>query len=161
MLTNRFNPDESERFIELILRLSQRLSMFREVTVAQSGVSGTQLRALMLLDRAPGHTRTFTELCRELETSKPNVTSLVRRLEKLGLAERRSSDSDGRVVYITMTPRAQDVVKRVQPRIRTATEGLLELLEPEERHQAATIIQKMLGHLEALLDQNRNTRGTV
>jgi len=154
MLTNQSDP-ESERFVDLILRLSQRLAVFREMNHQRAGVSGTQLRALMLLEGADGHELTFTDLHLRLETSKPNVTTLVRRLERRGLVQRRSSAEDGRVVYLRMTAEARDVVARVQPVIRAATDGLLALLRPDELSRVTAIAHKMLGHLDTLIAQNK------
>jgi DNA-binding MarR family transcriptional regulator len=161
MLTNQFDPNESEQFVDLILRLSHRVAEFRELNSARAGVSGVQLRALLLLSRAAGRELTFTALHQKLETSKPNVTTLVRRLEKRGLVERRSSEEDGRVIHLRLTPHAEEVVSRVQPAIQAATDGLLALLQPDELSRVTTIANTMLGHLDALIEQSRTQKGTL
>lgn len=89
-----------------------------------------QFFALSLL-KAYGE-MTMTALCEKSGIRKQHATKLVEQLVQLGYAERRSDESDRRVVRVALTPAAWEYFDRHLEEMRTAIDGRLELLTEEE-----------------------------
>ena len=92
------------------------------------------------------------ELACRLGVEPPTVTKMLRRLENIGLVERRPDPADARSfrVYLTREGRAlEDPVSRCFAR---AEEKTLAGLETSERREFARLLAKMRAGLEA----NRN-----
>ncbi len=71
--------------------------------LAPLGLTPNDSRALWALDARRG--RTMQSLAAEWECDASNVTWIVDRLERQGLAERRASRADRRVKLVALTPR--------------------------------------------------------
>ena len=73
-----------------------------------------------------------SNLADELELSPAGVTSLLDRLEGLGLVLRESRvlDSDRRAVLVRLTPRGRRAARTVLERFRVHQDALLDALEP-------------------------------
>jgi MarR family transcriptional regulator, lower aerobic nicotinate degradation pathway regulator len=74
-------------------------------------------------------------LCRRLRIDKSPMVGLVDDLERLGLAERRRSDSDRRVQDIHLTARGRDAVRRVIELADAQNERTFGVLDDDERAQ--------------------------
>jgi DNA-binding MarR family transcriptional regulator len=74
-------------------------------------------------------------LCRRLRIDKSTMVGLVDDLERLGLAERRRSDSDRRVQDIHLTARGRDAVHRVIELADALNERTFRVLDDDERAQ--------------------------
>ena len=135
---------EMER-LELINNISDFLSQsFLELDEGERelmkhfGLTLTQYWALVHLKNEEG--RTLSELADLLICDKSNVTSLVDRLEKSGLAERKSGkNGDRRYIRVVLTPQGHHLRKVVisareyllKLRFQTLdTESLQQLREP-------------------------------
>jgi len=107
---------------------------------AEFGLSLRQYWALQHLDVAAG--RSMVDLSRALLTDKSNVTSIVDRLEKAGLATRTPATHDRRVNLIRLTEAGSQLRDEIKAqhdiRLREILNGvgesrlgaLLELLQP-------------------------------
>jgi DNA-binding MarR family transcriptional regulator len=73
----------------------------RDRVLAQLGLTPNDVRALGSLDQREG--RTMRHLADEWACDASNATWIVDRLEKLGLAERRTVPEDRRVKLVVMT----------------------------------------------------------
>lgn len=72
-------------------------------SLARRGLTPNDARALESLS-APGG-RAMSELAEEWRCDRSNVTWIVDRLERLGLAERRDAPRDRRVTLVALTPK--------------------------------------------------------
>jgi DNA-binding MarR family transcriptional regulator len=73
----------------------------RDHLLARLGLTPNDARALSALNRGEG--RTMQSLAAQWECDASNVTWIVDRLERLGLAERRSKTGDRRVKLVGLT----------------------------------------------------------
>ncbi|MBA1334920.1 MAG: hypothetical protein HPY66_0541 [Firmicutes bacterium] len=110
-------------------------------------------RAHMLLDKVglyPGQPPMLLELYREggqsqtdlagkLNIKPATITVMLRRMEKMGLVERRQDPDDQRVSRVYLTERGQEVVEEVK--------GTLEILEAECFHNFTAEEQVLLRRL--------------
>jgi len=107
----------------------------------------TRLRSfdvLAQIDREPANP-TLGELSRRLMVTTGNVTSLIDRLERDGLVERRPLPNDRRSQLVRLTPAGKSLLDRMLPAHNRQLAGLLEDLGAAKR-----------GKLEALLRDLRD-----
>lgn len=84
----------------------------RARVLARYGLTPNDSRALHTLDRHEG--RTMRALADAWACDASNATWIVDRLEKRGLAERRSKLGDRRVKQVVLTPAGERTLKRVR-----------------------------------------------
>jgi DNA-binding MarR family transcriptional regulator len=90
------------------------------------------------------------ELTRALLVTAGNVTGIVERLARAGLAERRPVPSDGRAVRVRLTLRGRRLVQRALPRHRQAVEALLEPVGAPRLAQ----LRDLLGEVHRVLERS-------
>jgi DNA-binding MarR family transcriptional regulator len=88
------------------------------------GLTLPQFDVLAQLHRRPAG-MTPGELTRELLVTAGNVTGIVDRLVRLGMAERRPVPEDRRAVRVRLTGRGRRLASRAIPRHRAEVESLL------------------------------------
>lgn len=92
----------------------------------------------------------ISEISEMMGLSNSTVSGIVDRLEKQGLADRKRSDEDRRVVYVSLTPKCNEVFEQNFKTIRNNLEEIIEKSDPEE---IQTII-KGLKLLNKLVEKN-------
>lgn len=90
------------------------------------------------------------ELTRELLVTAGNVTGIVDRLVRLGLAERRPVPHDRRAVRVRLTARGQRLMRRIIPRHRRDVAVLLARVPPDD----LTRLRDLLGSLARSLEED-------
>ncbi len=108
-----------------------------------------QMDVLDLLARRT-HWR-MSDLADALRVDPSTATRAVHRLVNAGLAERRPSNDDGRVVHVVITPAGQaahDVVRRRREQLMAY---LLGAFDPLERQQMATFFERWVVTIDAFV----------
>jgi DNA-binding MarR family transcriptional regulator len=93
------------------------------------------------------------ELTRELLVTAGNVTGIVERLVRLGLAQRQPVPEDRRAVRVRLTPRGQQVMQRAIPRHQRELAALLGAVAPADLLR----LRDLLGRLSHALDPGEPT----
>ncbi len=89
------------RMFEFLMRTAPE----RGRSLGRRGLTPNDSRALAALDRTEG--RTMRSLAEEWDCDASNATWIVDRLERFGLAERRSAPNDRRVRLVVLTPKGE------------------------------------------------------
>ncbi|MGZ3275565.1 MAG: MarR family winged helix-turn-helix transcriptional regulator [Caulobacteraceae bacterium] len=105
--------------VRRFLAASERLS-------ADSGITTQQYQAMLAIGAA-AEPQAMKALAEELMLQPHAAVQMVDRLQKLGLAERRASPSDGRVVLVALTDKGEDLLDGL------AARHLEEVLKQEPR----------------------------
>jgi DNA-binding MarR family transcriptional regulator len=84
-----------------------------EQCARQHGITPRQHLLLLQIAGAEGGTTTVSELVETLALTQSAVTELVQRGEAAGLVQRRPSESDGRVVHLSLTPLGEERLRAV------------------------------------------------
>jgi DNA-binding MarR family transcriptional regulator len=79
----------------------------------------------------------LTELAGREGISQPSMTTMVSRLERQGLVERRRDPSDGRIVLVAVTGAGQDMLRRRRTERVTFLSSLIGALDPAEQRALA------------------------
>ena len=102
------DDDRDLQLFHRLRRLSVELELSRAEFARQHGLHPTDLRALIqLLDAArAGHRATPGWLGQQLGLNSAGTTTLIDRLERLGLVSRERDTTDRRKVFLAVTPEA-------------------------------------------------------
>jgi MarR family transcriptional regulator, organic hydroperoxide resistance regulator len=88
------------------------------------------------------------ELAAAAGVSAPTATRMLAALERDGIAERRTSASDRRIVHVTLTADGLERVRAKRGRIEARRAELYESLTPAERDQAARLLERLAAAIE-------------
>lgn len=97
-----FGSREEEAYLA-ILRTADALQAVTERKLKEFGLTGTQYNALRILRGAGPDGLPCSEIGERMITRDPDITRLLSRLEKRGLAERVRGKQDRRVIYGRIT----------------------------------------------------------
>lgn len=87
---------------------------------------------------------TMKDIANRIHRTKPTVTVLVDKLEKLGYLKRESSDKDNRCTYIVLTQKGEDfkvIFERISEELNKV---LYKYLSPEESELMEKLLRKVL-----------------
>lgn len=90
------------------------------------------------------------ELTRELLVTAGNVTGIVDRLVRLGLAERRPVPQDRRAVRVRLTARGRQLMRRIIPRHRKDVAVLLARVPADDLAR----LRDLLGNVARLIEED-------
>jgi MarR family transcriptional regulator, organic hydroperoxide resistance regulator len=131
-MTPKDTQDDLRRRRKMLAVLAQFRVLFRSIrqhyrsVERRSGVTGAQLWVLAHVAGHPG--AKVGELARALAVHPSTASNLVRRLESLGLVERRRTGSDQRTVQLHLTGKGAQALKRApQPLIGVLQQALSQL----------------------------------
>jgi len=88
------------------------------------------------------------ELTRELLVTAGNVTGIVERLVRLGLAERRPVPQDRRAVRVRLTARGQRLTRRIIPRHRRDVAVLLARVPASDLARLRVLLGRLARFIE-------------
>ncbi|MFJ4274608.1 MarR family winged helix-turn-helix transcriptional regulator [Streptomyces coelicoflavus] len=131
MDTSSQDPDD------LIIAVEQMIRYVRQ-SARTGGLSTAAASTLARLSRE-GPQR-LTELARAEGVSQPNMTQLVTRLERAGLARRTADASDGRGVLVAVTPAGLEVLARRRAERSVALRQLMEDMTGPEQQATTTAL---------------------
>jgi DNA-binding MarR family transcriptional regulator len=116
---------------------------------AEEGLSARQFWALQHLNEREG--RAMVELGQLLLTDKSNVTGIVDRLEKEGLAARTPSAQDRRVMLVTLTAEGRRVRDALNERHEALVRDLIGSLGAAQLHTLLSQLGSISRNLETYL----------
>ncbi len=88
------------------------------------------------------------ELAESLRVDTSTTTRAVNRLVDTGLAQRRRSDEDGRIMVVAITKRGNEVHRALTARRRNTLEGILTDFSARDRQQLAALLERFIVGLD-------------
>ena len=85
----------------------------------------------------------IAEIGEKLQIPKPQMTHLVDRLEKLGMASRHTDESDRRITNLTLTPEGQQILGELDQILYSSIEEKLSVLSEEELRVMSVSFRKL------------------
>jgi DNA-binding MarR family transcriptional regulator len=117
-----------------------------ERRIARHGVSSGQWRSLRVLWEEDGITQ--RELSERVGATEATTVSMIRRLVRDGLVERRPDPTDARKVRIVLTPRARRLQARLMPYVAEVNEIALRGISAIDRETVRRVLAQMYRNLE-------------
>jgi DNA-binding MarR family transcriptional regulator len=106
-----------------------------------SDITVTQVRYLKVIDE--NGDVTFTRLAEITKTSKPTVTEMINRFEKMNCVCREPCADDGRIRYIRLTDRGQMIARAEEETLRRVIDRMMESLSDHEIDVLIDILRKV------------------
>lgn len=141
------------------LRRGAAMSVVRDYLfgVGEDALEPGQLDTLDLL--AAQHQWRMSELAEALRVDPSTATRAVQRLERSGLAERKPSDQDGRVVIVSATPHGLERHAAIECRRREMMSSMMAEFSYGERRELAELLDRFVASLDhfsgRLVDRER------
>jgi DNA-binding MarR family transcriptional regulator len=131
-----------EAALLLLLRTSDRIQgpfarLFRE-----HGLTPAQYNVLRIL-RGEGKPTPILEIAERMLTATPGITGLIDRLEKQELVRRERCVTDRRVIFVTITPRASELLGRLDAPVQDLHRRLLSHLAQGELKTLIQLLEKI------------------
>ena len=150
--------DESsaEPAFRALVRTFGLLKRVMEPYFARFGISGSQWGVLRTLHRSAedgSPELRLTDLGDRLIVRPASVTAVVDRLVRMGLVERRASDSDQRVKNVSLTAAGRQLVLRVLQHHPRQIADVLGGLGEDEQSELRRLLEKLEPHLAQLADR--------
>ena len=108
----------------------------------------SQIRILELLMKAYPDPMNHSDLAKALFVSKPNITSVVDRLQASGLVRRMQSREDKRISTITITGRGRKTYESASPVFQLFKRRCFITLKRKEKETLIALLEKLVAHAE-------------
>jgi DNA-binding MarR family transcriptional regulator len=125
--------------------------------VREIGVTGPQARLLLTLNRQPGENQGF--YAERLEVEPITLCRMVDRLEEASMVERRPDPADRRAWRLHLTDKSRKVVEKLQQRVDSLVEDMLDGLTSTERLEFARLLKVVGTNLSGRRDMARISNG--
>ncbi len=117
------------------------------------GESPVELGQIDSLDLLAGGPMRMSELAEKLRIEPSTATRSIERLVKAGLARRRPSAEDGRVVEVELTPEGRAIYKDVAVRRLKLIASALAGFEPAEREAFVGMLERYVGLVDRFVEE--------
>ncbi len=132
--TNNTDNPERRSYGVLFKQLSMAYAKSLRRAAARYDLTAAQAMILIYLSKAD-HPVNQRELETYYRLSNPTVTGLMKRMEAKNFIQREVSKEDARFKYITLTPKAIEVVSSVQGELDDTDRCAVQSLNTEEEQQ--------------------------
>ena len=135
----------ADRVTELFPQLARGMARHGNNYLTKGAITLPQLWVLGYLSR--NRECPMRELANFMKMGLSSVTGMVDRLVKQGLAQRRRTDEDRRVVFVDVSTKGRKVLREIMDQWRETTLNLFETLTAEERSTYLSILEKLVEKL--------------
>ena len=112
-----------------------------------NGITGSQFFVMKkIYDRGRS---TVSDVAEDLCVSLSAITSLVDKLNKVGLVARQRDEGDRRLVWLELTSEGNEILNRCLTSRRQVIGRYLEQLPDEDMEQLLSIYERLLGIIQA------------
>ncbi|MCU0630410.1 MAG: MarR family transcriptional regulator [Methanoregulaceae archaeon] len=86
---------------------------------------------------------TFSQLAGITRNSKPTISEMINKFERMACVYRERCPEDGRVLYIRLTDKGQKIAKAEQAALRMVIDRMMESLDETEQELLLKILEKV------------------
>lgn len=125
--------------------ISRKSKNYFNQVVSEEGLFAGQHHIIMMLERVG--CATVSQIAEEMRTTSATASVSIKRLEKAGFVEKRSSESDARITKIYLTDKALAVTQRIKSKMDEAEESLTQGLTQEEKYLLSDLLDKVVNNI--------------
>ena len=125
--------------------ISRKSKNYFNQVVSEEGLFAGQHHIIMMLERVG--CATVSQIAEEMRTTSATASVSIKRLEKAGFVEKRSSESDARITKIYLTDKALAVTQRIRSKMDEAEESLTQGLTQEEKYLLSDLLDKVVNNI--------------
>lgn len=139
-----FRNREQEAYLSL-LRTTDALQASVEARLKEFGLTGTQYNALRILRGAGPEGLPCSEIGGRMITRDPDITRLLNRLQKRGLAMRTRAKGDRRVIYGKITGAGLKLLREMDEPVEQHGREMLKHVAQEKLQQLIDLLELVRG----------------
>lgn len=143
-----FDLPEQEAHLNLARTNDQFQNRFGKL-FREYGLTSSQYNVLRIL-RGEGKPMPCLEIGERMVQVVPAMTGLLDRLEAQGLIQRQRCTNDRRVIYVELTPKAAELLDRMDQPVRELHRTLLGHMSATELKQLSQLLEKARSSLDTL-----------
>lgn len=133
-----------EKVLLNLVRVAERLKREQGAIFKNSGITFPQYNVLRVLCTYEGGKTTTTKVSRKMLVSGPNISALLKRLEKRGFVIRERDPNDERVIFIKITPKGTKTLADVQEeKDKNLNKFFCDMTEEEKRHMTKNLVNML------------------
>ncbi|MGC7872822.1 MarR family transcriptional regulator [Desulfosporosinus sp. SYSU MS00001] len=139
------NPNQSYQIAKLFQEIMILFRHNKGNVFEESGITMPQMMVMGILGKEK--TLKITELSGKLSLSNSTVSGIIDRLENMGLVERKRSEEDRRVVYVSVSPKFAEIHQRLHQQIVKKISGALSTATSEDQEkiiEGLELLKKLL-----------------
>lgn len=136
---NPFDSPEQEAVINILRTNDQIQNRFGKL-FRQFGVTASQYNVLRIL-AGEGKPMPCLEIASRTIQVVPAITGLIDRLENQGLVQRERCVEDRRVIYVTLTPKGEELLERMAEPVSKLHKKLLSHMTPKQLEQLSLLLE--------------------
>jgi DNA-binding MarR family transcriptional regulator len=129
-----------------ILRTNDQFQIRLERLFRQFGLTSSQYNVLRIL-RGEGDSLPITEIASRTVTVVPGMTGLIDRLETAEMVRRDRSAEDRRVIYVEITPKALEVLAKLDKPLMELHAQMVGGLNDTEKRDIVRLMEKLRSSL--------------
>ncbi|MBR5484914.1 MAG: MarR family transcriptional regulator [Oscillospiraceae bacterium] len=126
------NEELLDGILEYCHIMSRQMKQVVHQLVLDCPISPMQMNILHILLESESGGMKISQLSRILEVTNSNISAICQRLEKAELVRRTRDAKDQRVVIVTPTPKARELMKHMEVQIRSSSRSRLQHLSREQ-----------------------------
>lgn len=135
-----FESPEKEAMLNIARTSDQFQNRFGKL-FREFGLTGSQHNVLRIL-RGEGRPMRCDDIRRRMIQVVPAMTGILERLEKDGFVSRTRCEQDGRVVYVALTTKATNVLRKIDGPLTDLYRQCLGHLSRAELEQLSALLEK-------------------
>jgi MarR family transcriptional regulator, organic hydroperoxide resistance regulator len=154
--------DQFEDFYELVFENLKRIAFPQEWLAIDISMSKQEVFTMMVADRLKE--ATMGQLSDQMNFPMSTATGIVDRLVKKGYIKRDKSESDRRIVVISLTEKGKAFIDDLKTNILAYIKKAYDILDEEEKKYLFKIFNKVSSSLQqftAEVDQDKKDRARV
>ena len=136
-----------DRILVALRRITRAIDLRSHALLHDYGLTAPQLAALRAIDRR--QPLKAGDLAREIHLAQPTVTGILGRLALRGLVRCSRGEQDRRSLEITLTDEGERMLRDVPSLLQDEFLRKLDGLEPAERSQTLTVLQRVADMMDA------------
>jgi len=133
---------EPQRHTGYLIRRAQQAHVAAWTRLVSTEITSVQYSILVTLERLGEASQRV--LCDEIDLDRSTIATLVARMERKGLIERRRAADDARRNTVTLTPLGLEERRRLRPLVDEMDAALTGMLSAVERDQLREALRRIL-----------------
>ncbi len=132
-----------ESIINSIFKLDNMLRRMGNRIAGVLGATQQQWAVLAILAEGSVNGLPLSELGKSLDVTKGNITGLIDRMERDGLAKRKDDPKDRRVIRAVITPKGRKILRDIQPVKDQWGQRLFQNFSAKDKKELASLLNRL------------------
>ncbi|OVE75048.1 hypothetical protein BVX95_00500 [archaeon D22] len=146
ILSNKNIPIEM-RLFKFLMRTGDLLKEFVKKKEDIVGLTHAQINVLWILRISEERKLTQNDITFRLKSSKANISTLLDRMEKLELIERKSNPDNKKINEVNLTEVGSNKIEEMVPKILPQMKEIFKGFSEQEKEQFLLLLNKLRGNL--------------